>query len=45
MTGKISEDTDAGALTGAELVPVVSGGSNKKTTVNGIRDGASFSAH
>jgi hypothetical protein len=53
MTGKISEDTDAGALAGGELIPVVSGGANKTTTPEkiGQRVGAlgantpSFSAH
>lgn len=33
MTGKISEDTDAGTLGGTEIVPVVASGANKRTTI------------
>lgn len=33
---KISEYTAAGTLTGAELVEVVQGGANKRTTTQGI---------
>lgn len=36
MTGRISEDADAGALGGTELIPIVSGGVNKTSTPNRI---------
>jgi len=36
MSQKISEMTDASALTGTELVPVVQGGANRKTTAAAI---------
>lgn len=36
MAGKISEDADAGALAGTELIPVVSGGDNKTTTPDAL---------
>lgn len=35
---KISDDPSAGTLTGAEIVPVVSGGANKRTTTQAIAD-------
>lgn len=38
MSKKISELTAASALTGAELVEVVQGGTNKRTTVQDIAD-------
>lgn len=38
MSKKISELTTASALSGAELVEVVQGGSNKKTTAQDIAD-------
>lgn len=44
-TKKISELSDAGVLSGAELVPVVQDGATRKTTVGGIRDGLSAEGH
>lgn len=35
---KISDDPSAGTLTGAEIVPVVTGGVNKRTTTQAIAD-------
>lgn len=35
---KISDETSAGTLTGAELVPVVKGGANRRTTAQTIAD-------
>lgn len=32
MTGKISEDADAGSVGGSEQIPIVAGGLNKRTT-------------
>ncbi|WP_315759294.1 MULTISPECIES: hypothetical protein [unclassified Bradyrhizobium] len=36
MVGKISDDPDIGTPAGTELVPVVSGGVNKRTTISAI---------
>lgn len=42
---KISDETTASSLTGSELVPVVQGGSNRKTTVGDIaRAGIGYTA-
>lgn len=38
MSTKISAMTAAGSLTGAELVPVVQGGNNRRTTAQAIAD-------
>ncbi|RYH46223.1 MAG: hypothetical protein EON54_16535 [Alcaligenaceae bacterium] len=38
MAGKISEDTDAGALAGAEIVPILKSSSNWRTTISAIGD-------
>lgn len=44
-TKKISELSDAGVLSGAELIPVVQDGATRKTTVDDIRDGLSEEGH
>ncbi len=37
MTGKISEDVDIGTPVGTEVVPVVTGGTNKRTSLDAIK--------
>lgn len=44
-TKKISELSDAGELSGAELIPVVQDGATRKTTVDDLRDGLSEEGH